>query len=132
MQSGSLATPYQVVGSPGGLQVSVSWRLITYTAVAFPGGASCSTTGLACVVLGLSPGISYVFNVTATNAAGQQTTSAFSNAVIPVSTFCSINLTHAELIVSFSSWPLPIIVSYKLYGGVTKRRYVLMPYVHIV
>lgn len=43
---------------------------VTYTATASPGGASCGTVGLRCLIGGLANGTTYTVTVTATNAAG--------------------------------------------------------------
>ena len=41
-----------------------------YTATATPGGATCTTTALSCVITGLTNGTTYTVTVTATNSAG--------------------------------------------------------------
>lgn len=57
----------------------------SYTVTATPGGATCSVTppATSCVLSGLDPATTYVFAVTATNAAGTSSSSAPSRAVTP-------------------------------------------------
>ena len=72
----------QVTGS----SANVSWTwpssngnssIISYTATASPGGASCtSSVNSNCIIDGLNPGTTYTFSVTATNAAGTSQSSS--------------------------------------------------------
>ena len=71
--------PRTVRVSAGEALVEVAWQesasdggspITTYTATATPGGRSCATTGLSCVVTGLGNGIPYTISVTATNLLG--------------------------------------------------------------
>jgi sugar lactone lactonase YvrE len=71
--------PTDVNAVPGDGQVEVSWNapldtgglVITgYTATAFPGGESCTSTTTSCVITGLTNGATYSITVTAINAVG--------------------------------------------------------------
>lgn len=59
--------------------------VIRYTAIAAPGGASCTAMPLAtsCDVAGLAPGVPYTFTVVATNGVGDSLPSAASMPVTP-------------------------------------------------
>jgi alpha-tubulin suppressor-like RCC1 family protein len=84
--------PTTVTATAGDGQVTVSWTapaddggspVLDYTVTATPGGAGCVTSGTSCVVSGLANGTAYTFTVTARNAIGTSTPSAFSAPVIP-------------------------------------------------
>jgi len=71
--------PRSVEASAGNGQATVSWTapesegsspVTSYTATAEPGGESCTTSELTCVIAGLTNGTSYSITVTATNAEG--------------------------------------------------------------
>ncbi|MEU4244080.1 hypothetical protein [Actinoplanes sp. NPDC026619] len=82
--------PTGVSATAGLASITVSWNapaangaVITgYRATAFPGGASCTSTGASCVVGG-DAGTSYTVSVVAVSAAGDSPSSASSNAVTP-------------------------------------------------
>ena len=76
--NGSIAVAWAAPGSDGGSPVT------GYTAVASPGGATCSTATLGCTVTGLTNGVGYTLIVTATNVAGTSPDSAPSGLVTPV------------------------------------------------
>lgn len=85
--------PTNVTATAGDQRATVRWSapdtdggspVTSYTVTATPGGATCETGTNACVVTGLTNGVSYTFRVAATNAAGSSAPSEASNAVVPV------------------------------------------------
>ena len=72
--------PTMVSAYPGNGELEVSWQppanpggvpLSEYIAYAFPGGATCTTTGaLRCTITGLTNGVAYSYAVTAANPLG--------------------------------------------------------------
>lgn len=84
--------PIDVTATVGAGQATVSWAppvnvggatATAYTATSDPGGLTCTTTGAtSCTVTGLSPGVTYTFNVTATNRVGTGPASAPSAPVV--------------------------------------------------
>ena len=81
------AAPTMTSAIGGDRTVSLGWAapgadggspVTSYTATAAPGGATCTTNGLGCVIGGLANGTAYAFTVHATNAIGS---SAESNAL---------------------------------------------------
>lgn len=90
-------TPITAPGAPtsinalaGSESAQVSWTapptggapIASYTVTASPGGATCTTAGVFCSVIGLSA-TPYTFTVVATNAVGPGPASAPSNSVTP-------------------------------------------------
>ncbi|MBU6213948.1 MAG: fibronectin type III domain-containing protein, partial [Actinomycetales bacterium] len=85
--------PRSVTAVASDSRVQVSWQTpeddgrdpnLNYTVTASPGGQSCNTTGLNCIVAGLSNRRSYSFTVTATNFAGTSDPSAPTDLVMPL------------------------------------------------
>jgi hypothetical protein len=81
----SPAAPGLVVAIPGNGSAQVSWSapswnggaaVSSYTATAAPGGSSCTTSGTACSLTGLTNGIPYTVTVTPTNSVGPGVPSA--------------------------------------------------------
>jgi hypothetical protein len=89
--AGAPWAPGEVVGTPGDSTVTVGWfaplspasPITSYTVVAEPGFATCTSTGPSCIVTGLTNGSSYSFTVTATNAFGASANSASSPSYTP-------------------------------------------------
>ena len=90
--SGDPAEPTDVAAVPGDGRVAVSWTpptqtggsdLVSATAVASPGGASCTTASTACEITGLTNGTTYTVAVTVTNAAGRTGPAGVSAPFIP-------------------------------------------------
>jgi hypothetical protein len=80
----SLASIYSVQAFPvGSTAASISWTVVSFTVQATPGGLQCTTTTSSCIIDGLTSGVPYKFNVTATNLAGIGPTSTYSNIVTP-------------------------------------------------
>ncbi len=72
--------PTSIVAVAGNASATVSWTapaqtggsaIASYTAVASPGGQSCTTAGTTCTITGLTNGTTYTASVTATNGAGR-------------------------------------------------------------
>jgi hypothetical protein len=93
-------TPRRAPDAPTGIaavasnaQATVSWlapgfnggaAITSYTVTSAPGGKTCTTSGLSCVVGGLTNRTSYQFSVRASNVAGQGSVSALSTAAMPL------------------------------------------------
>ena len=85
--------PQTPVAEQGDGAATISWRApidvniagaINYTVSASPGGQSCTTSGLSCVVAGLTNRQNYTFTVVALNEAGSSNSSSSSNVVMPL------------------------------------------------
>ena len=95
----TVVAPLTVPGRPGtptlselgDQRVGLAWTAASaggapttgYTVTAAPGGATCTTTGLSCVVIGLANGTPYTFTVLATNSFGNGPSSTPSSAFTP-------------------------------------------------
>ena len=88
------SAPLNVVATAGDTRATVRWStpsnnggsvISRYTVTSSPSGLTCTTsTVLACVVNGLTNGVTYSFSVTATNSVGTSPVSEASNEVTPV------------------------------------------------
>ncbi|MFM9133889.1 MAG: IPT/TIG domain-containing protein [bacterium] len=85
--------PLDVVAVPGDGSAAVSWAapassgsfpVSHYLATSSPGGRTCLTSSLSCMVAGLTNGTAYTFTVQALNGAGWSAASGPSNAVTPL------------------------------------------------
>lgn len=90
------AAPSGVTGVAGDNGVALAWTaptmtggraLVSYTATALPGGASCTVLApiTTCDITGLTNGVKYTFTVTATNTIGTGTPSLATAAMKPIS-----------------------------------------------
>lgn len=90
------AAPSGVTGVAGDNGVALAWTaptmtggraLVSYTATALPGGASCTVLApiTTCDITGLTNGVNYTFTVTATNTIGTSTPSLATAAMKPIS-----------------------------------------------
>jgi serine protease len=91
------SAPTRVNAAPLSGGATISWRkpatdfaaITTYLATSNPGGRTCEVGAAVrlCSISGLTNGISYTFNVVATNPAGNSGSSTSSNAVVPTSSY---------------------------------------------
>ncbi|MGZ6266939.1 MAG: fibronectin type III domain-containing protein, partial [Candidatus Limnocylindrales bacterium] len=107
-------TPAAAPGAPTGVQATgadsaaiVSWTapasngspIAGYTATAWPGGRSCSTTGgLTCAITGLTNRTTYSITVTASNGVGTGPASSPATSVTPFSGATYVALTPARVL----------------------------------
>jgi len=84
------AAPTSVSVVAGSQSATISFAAVTgatsYTAISTPGGISSTSTASPIVVTGLTNGVAYTFNVTASNAAGSSTAKT-TVSVTPVAAF---------------------------------------------
>lgn len=90
---GPPSSPSQVTASPGNNSLTVSWAapstnggspVTLYIASAYPSSRSCQTSGLTCVITGLSNNTPYTVSVVAKNAAGASPPSAQTQVTTPL------------------------------------------------
>ena len=84
------SAPQSVSAEAGDGSVTVSWSapsddggssVTSYTATASPGGSTCVVSSMSCTIDGLTPGTSYSFDVSATNALGAGPSSTSASAI---------------------------------------------------
>lgn len=81
--------PSSALSSSGNRSITVSWSAVvstgpvTYVVTVAPGGYTCTTTGTACIFVGLANGTNYTFTVASRNSAGELSTSAASVSARP-------------------------------------------------
>jgi len=89
VSSGVPRPPGNVRVSPADRALDVTWsaspsdNVVEYTAIATPGGKSCSTTGLSCTIPKLRNGRAYTVSVTARSQAGSSTPTSAPHPVAP-------------------------------------------------
>ena len=98
--------PTQVMAVPGDRRVTVSWTppsmtggspLVSATAVASPGGQTCTTAASGCRITGLANGQRYRVSVTVTNADGRTSAAATSARFTPAAAPGRVRqLTHSS------------------------------------
>ena len=95
-----------------GAQAVVSWTasvnnggapVASYTALASPDGATCTTTEITCAVPGLTPGVPYTFTVSASNSVGQGQVSVASTPIVAVDGTANIGrIVRSKTVVKWS------------------------------
>jgi prepilin-type N-terminal cleavage/methylation domain-containing protein len=87
--------PTTVIATPGSNSATVSWSapastggsaITGYTVTSIPGYFTCTTTGLTCIVSGLTNGTRYSFSVIATNNIGSGPSSSGFDTLVPALT----------------------------------------------
>ena len=95
--------PTSVSATRGSSQATVSWTapadpangpVLSYTATASPGLATCTTSATSCVITGLTPGTTYSFSVIATNVTGDSPSSTSSDSITLEKTSQTISYTQ--------------------------------------
>ena len=110
--------PFGVSAVPSNTQVTISWSapsnggadITSYTVTSSPSSYTCSTSGLSCVISGLTNGAGYTFTVTATNVIGTGAASAASISAAPYtvpSVPTGVSATSDENASSTVSWSAP-------------------------
>lgn len=95
--------PFNVAATAVGEGAAVTWNapsnnggtpITSYVVTSTPASAGCTSVTTSCTVTGLTPGISYTFNVVARNGVGSSLKSISSNAIVPTDT--SIGLDNVQ------------------------------------
>src|ERR1700694_3158075 len=131
--AGAPQPPTGATATAGIGSASVSWTapvdpgtspISSYTVTSAPGGVTATTRGTSTTISGLTPGVSYTFTVTATNATGPGMPSAPSNAVVPwaCSPVTNVSAIPGDTAV-YVSWQAPVTTAAAITG------YRVTPYV---
>lgn len=131
---GQPCPPQNVSASIGNASASVVWSApevvggtdsLTYVVTADPGGATCTTTSLSCVIPNLTNGGSYSFSVVATNGVGTSVSAVSAPLTLytepPSTNFTKIRTKSRTITTEWAALSVPYEVSYTVSSTGTTR-----------